>query len=243
MWYGFLCIIQIVKGINMKVEKAKEILVQSKSFLEEELHKVMSTERFSYRTFGTDIEPHVIRALKTYLIKSEIPEKNIKTAETKNDFPDILLTLDDGLLAADIKSGNHYKKTGSQWGTCNNSNNDLGTINSWPDKIDKFGGENIYFVFVEYSINDTLHQLNRVTIAPFYKFLEINPDGVMKYREKDGNLRPKNFNALSKLDSYGDFVRLFRATEIFRAKRIIKKHYQTLPEEDKKAIIDELRGN
>jgi hypothetical protein len=67
-----------------------------------------------------------------------------------------------------------------------------------------------------------------VQIAPFYKFLGLNKDGLLKYREKDGNLRPKNFDEISPVKSFDQFKKLFKKTVIYRSRRIIKKHQTIL---------------
>ena len=97
------------------------------------------------------------------------------------------------------------------------------------------------FLLVEYSITDTLHEFNKVTIEHFYKFLDKNRNNLIKYRKKDGNLRPKKFDAKSKFNSYEDFEKLFLPTLIFRAKAIIKQHFDSLPLEIQKTVLENLQ--
>jgi hypothetical protein len=73
----------------------------------------------------------------------------------KNEFPDFTL-LTNPMLAIEIKSGNHYKLQDGRWSSCSNSENDMGTLNKWPEKLRMFGGQYIYYVFIEYSLTDTL---------------------------------------------------------------------------------------
>ena len=205
------------------------------------LKKVISGRDFSYKTFGTDIEDYlideIIQILKEkHLIKNS---SDFHRAENKNEFPDLKIILSN-ILAIEVKSGNHSRKKGNKWVTCKNSNNDMGTLNSWQAKIRKFGGQNIYYVFVEYNFN-TKKEILDVKIAPFYEFLALNRDGLLRYREKDGNLRPKDFNQVSTVKSFNQFQSLFKKTEIYRSIRIIKKHLKNIPKKEAKRIFNDLK--
>lgn len=116
----------------------------------------------------------------------------------------------------------------------------MGTLNSWQAKIKKFGGKNIYYVFVEYNFNNKKEIIN-VKIAPFYEFLALNRDGLLRYREKDGNLRPKDFDQVSTIKSFNQFQSLFKKTEIYRSIRIIKKHLKNIPKKEVKKIFNDLK--
>jgi hypothetical protein len=225
----------------MNLNEAKQILLNSRGDIEKTVASEMLKKKFSYETFGKEIETSVLDLLIDVFNKAG--QKEIRKAKDKNEFPDLTVTLSDGLLAIDIKAGNHYKKSKGRWTACKNSNNDLGTIRSWPEKLKKFGGDNIYFVFVEYGINDNLHQIEAVRIAPFYKFLDINKKGLLKYRKKDGHLRPKNFEGNSKINSVAQFEPLFITTAIERAKSIITEHIETIPKEQRNALLDELKAD
>jgi len=214
----------------MKVDKknntlAKKCLLNSKDELLGYLDSVVAKTKFNYRTFGTEIEDFVIDELidifkKDGFIKSK---KDYRRAKNKNEFPDFVLCSDPN-LATEIKSGSHSKKQRNAWVSCRNSNNDMGTLNKWPEKLKEFGGNNIYYIFIEYDFRDDNQKIVDVKIAPFYKFLALNSDGVLRYREKDGNLRPKDFNQESLINSLEQFSELLIRTHIYRSKRIIEKH-------------------
>ena len=127
-------------------------------------------------------------------------------------------------MAIEYKSGNEIKLEKGKWTSCKNSNNDMGTLNNWLSKIKKFGNENIYYVFVIYKFNNVTKEITDVQIAPFYKFIGLNKVGLLSYREKDGNLRPKDLFGESQITSFEQFNRLFKKTIVYRSKRIIKKH-------------------
>ncbi|TSA45737.1 hypothetical protein D4R51_01355 [bacterium] len=211
----------------MNMENIK-ILLSSRDRILKRLRTVIKGKNFSYRTFGTEIEESIseelIRIFKEEgLIKRE---SDFKIAPDKNHFPDFELNTSGKRIAIAIeyKSGNRNKISKGKWVKASNSNNDLGTFYSWPRKIKKFGGENIFYIFIVYNINQEEKEIEDVQIDHFYKFVGIQKNGLLKYREKDGNLRPRNFYEKSPLKTFEDFKGLFRKTLIYRSKRIISKH-------------------
>jgi len=193
------------------------------------LKKVIREHNFNYKTFGVDIEPYISSILidifsRNGFIKSK---KDYKLAPDKNYFPDFELKSSVS-LAIEYKSGNKIKFFSGKWIACKNSNNDMGTLNTWLKKIDKFGKDNIYYIFVIYKFDSKNKEILEVQIAPFYKFIGKNKAGLLSYREKDGNLRPKDFDQMPFFKSFKDFNKLFKKTVIYRSKRIIKKHKEIL---------------
>jgi len=209
--------------------KAIRALISSEKDILNYLRKVVKTHSFNYRTFGVAVEPYISEVLiknfkKAGLIKTK---KDYFLAPNKNYFPDFELKTS-LLLAIEYKSGNRVKKSKERWAECKNSNNDMGTLNVWSDKIKKFGGKNIYYVFAIYKFDDQAKKILDVEIAPFYKFIGLNSAGLLRYREKDGNLRPKDFYQKAPVKSLKEFNQLLKETIIYRSKRIIKKHQAIL---------------
>ncbi len=189
------------------------------------LRKIVGSQNFNYRTFGTDIEEYLTDILIKVLKEGDFIKKDddYYLAPNKNYFPDFTLKILSP-LAIEYKTGNKSQYKINKWVTVKNSENDLGTLNEWPNKIRKFGGENIYFIFVIYNFNDRAKEILNVEIAPFYHFLGVNSAGVLKYREKDGNLRPKDFDIEPPIKTLKHFEQLLNKTIIYRSKRIIKRH-------------------
>ncbi len=104
----------------------------------------------------------------------------------------------------------------------------MGTLSDWPKKINRFGGENIYYIFVIYSFDEETKQVQSIEIAPFYEFLGFNKARFLKYREKDGNLRPRDFDAKPPIKTLEQFEKLLEKTVIYRSRRVIKKHKQII---------------
>lgn len=221
-------------------DKAIKTLQEAKPQLITFLKQVIINQKFNYETFGKDIEKHVLPEILRILRLKGIIKSNsdYHLAQNKNEFPELTLFTKPN-LAIELKSGNHFKKKKGKWGVCKNSENDMGTLNSWSKKLNKFGGENIYYFFIEYSFNDTKEEIIDIKFEPFYKFLHVTA-GILKYREKDGNLRPKDFDKPSIINSFEDFKSFVAGTEIYRSKRIIKKHFQSLPKKDIEALQKEL---
>lgn len=211
-----------------KTQKSKEVISYlkfSEGNLLNYLKKIVGSKNFSYRTFGTAIEEHLIDAIVKTLMKGGFIKNNTDyaVAPNKNYFPDFELKAKPS-LAIEFKSGNKSQYRNSKWVTVKNSENDMGTLNEWPRKIVKFGGDNIYYIFVLYNFNDRSKKVLSVEIAPFYQFIGLNRGKFLKYREKDGNLRPKNFGIEPPIKTLKQFEELLNKTIVYRSKRIIKKH-------------------
>lgn len=210
---------------NIENKEIIEYLQSSNNKILSYLKEIIEKTNFNYRTFGTAIEEHlaaiIIKVLKDGgYIKNN---KDYVLAQDKNHFPDFELKTKNP-LAVEFKSGNKSQYRNGKWVIVKNSENDMGTLNKWPYKIDKFGGENIYYIFIIYNFNEREREILNIIINPFYKFIGLNSEGLLKYREKDGNLRPKNFDSEPPIKTLKQFSGLLLKTVTYRSKRIIKKH-------------------
>jgi len=209
----------------MKNKNPIPVLKSNKKYILNELKKIVKSGNFIYRTFGTDIEAYLSNILINIFKKEGfiINAKDYYLAPDKNYFPDFELKMNPS-VAIEYKAGNSSKLSKGKWTTCKNSNNDMGTLSKWPEKLKKFGGENIYYIFVIYNFNDRVKEILDVQIDAFYKFIGLNKDKLLKYREKDGNLRPRDFYEDPPIKTLNQFLNLFKETIAYRSKRIIKKH-------------------
>lgn len=201
---------------NLLILSRKKILIH--------LSSVLKKVRFNYRTFGTEIEPYVIKFMMHVFRRSGFisSDKDYYVANSKNDFPDFELRTKP-LLAIEIKSGNIIQKRKGSWIKVKNSQNDMGTLLKWPDKL-KHYEDNIYCIFIIYNVGDKSKDIVDVQIDKLYRFIGLNSKGLLSYREKDGNLRPKDFYSPPKVIDLKMFKDLLDKTIIYRSKRIIKKH-------------------
>lgn len=211
--------------MNGSAKKAVRVLISADQEILNYLKEVVRTKDFNYRTFGTAVEEHLTAAvIKIFKDAGFIKTKaDYAVAPHKNYFPDFeLKTLPP--LAVEFKSGNRKQYRQGKWVKVKNSENDMGTLGEWPKRIKRFGGGNIYYIFVIYSFDDKTKDILSVEVAPFYKFIGVNKDRLLKYREKDGNLRPKDFDVSSPVETFKQFKKLFNKTIVYRSERIIKKH-------------------
>ncbi len=227
----------------MACENIIETLRNGKDRIISYLQETVNKGNFNYKTFGTEIENYISEIIIEILSEQNFIKnsKDYHLAKDKNEFPDLILNCKPK-LALEFKSGNLCKKSNGNWVNCKNSNNDMGTLNSWPNKLQMFGGDNIYYIFVIYEFNDDVQKIVDVQIESFYKFLDINTNGVLKYREKDGNLRPKDFYKNSPITSIETFSELLDKTIIVRSKRIIQKHLHYIPLDERLEFIESLKS-
>ena len=151
---------------------AVKILTNSRKVILNRLNTVVKNGSFNYRTFGVEIENHISNIIIEILKKKGfIKTKNDYTlAPDKNSFPDFILKKTSPPLAIEYKSGNRSRLKRGRWVECKNSNNDMGTMNTWPQKIKKFGGKNIYYILLIYRFNNQTKKITDVRIAPFINF-------------------------------------------------------------------------
>lgn len=183
-----------------------------------------------YTTFGKQIEEAICEALIGYFNKKNML-KSHKIAPTKNDFPDFELNKE---FAFEIKAA--WNKS--------NPENDMGTLNSWTKKLQKYN-DNIYYIFVKYNCgdDDTVIGIDNIHVDKVYNLIGHNSDGYLKYREKDGNLRPKSWSDFdtnkSYVKNYSDFKKQLDETDDYRAYRIIYKKLTQL--KDNEILMEKLK--
>lgn len=201
-------------------EEAISALLVAKAEILDFLAKVINAGSFNYRTFGTDIEKYISDFLVNFFTrKGFIDSKDdYIIAPHKNYFPDFELKTSPP-IAIEFKSGNINQQHHGEWVLVKNSENDLGTVSEWPKRMSRYSGENIYYVFVIYDFNDKIKKLRNVEIEPFYKFIGVaNKGKVLKYREKDGNLRPKDFDIDSPIKTLEQFKEMLERTVVYRCR-------------------------
>lgn len=227
----------------MNKEEIIKTLISSRAEIKDALSAVILEHEFDYRTFGTSIEDYLFDIIISILKKKGLitSDAQFKRAKDKNEFPDLTIKTEPN-LALEAKAGNRSKLDDGVWKSCKNSANDLGTLNTWEKKLEKFSGDDIYYVFIEYNFTDQEKKIIDVKIEHFYKFVGLNGAGTMSYREKDGNLRPKDFDEQSPINSFKEFTDLFPATKKYRSNRIVKKHLKGMSKDELKELFKGLTG-
>lgn len=199
-------------------------------YLKENLpQKIIDGGYNSYEIFGKEAETPISDTIEEFLTANDIvyiPHR----APTKNDFPDLEVTIDGIKYALEHKAGTCNIK-GSIKAT---AANDMGTINAYPEKIEKYG-DNMYCTFVKYSVlqDDTI-QIEDIYFDKIYTFIGRGSgfDNQLQYREKDGNLRPKKWSDMAMGTVYfptmDSFQEALEATNRYRSERIVIKHLENL---------------
>lgn len=190
------------------------------AYVKRYLITAVKNNSYNYTTFGKIVEDLIADSLDAFFsTRYHINKDQCKRAKNKNEFPDYLLLKKH---AIEFKSAINSKQP----------ENDLGTINSSPEKLQSFGGNNIYFLFVKYAIDKDSVLIMDVYFDYFYKFIGKSKLNTLKYREKDGNLRPKSWKDFSQerseWNSIEEFKNAFILTKSVRAQRLVEKHFEDM---------------
>lgn len=199
-------------------------------YLKENLpKKIIDGGYNSYEIFGKEAEIPISDTIEEYLQLLGVSYIS-KRAKTKNDFPDLEIEVNGIKYALEHKAGVCNIK-----GVIKNSAaNDMGTINAYPNKINKYG-DNIYCTFVKYVVldDDTIN-IENIYFDKIYTFIGRGTgfSTQLQYREKDGNLRPKNWSDMDNNVIYFENLEAFKNSLIetakFRSERIAIKHIDSL---------------
>ena len=210
------------------------------TYLKDNLPRVIMQGGYnSYEIFGKEAETPISDTIEEYLRIMGITY-TAQRAKTKNDFPDLEVEIAGVKYALEHKAAMcDYKGE-----IYNSAANDMGTINAYPKKINKYG-DNIYCTFVKYIVldDDTIRIAN-IYFDKIYTFVGQGKgfDNQLQYREKDGNLRPKKWadmdNGVVYFPTIQEFENALVETDRYRSERIAKKHIDKLDEVSLKRIKD-----
>lgn len=193
----------------------------------------------SYEIFGKEAESPISDAIEGYL-RSRGVMYTAHRAKTKNDFPDLEIEIAGIKYALEHKAAVYDFKGELK----SSAANDMGTINAYPEKIQKYG-DRIYCTFVKYVVlPDNSIQIADVYFDKIYVFIGQGTgfDGQLRYREKDGNLRPKSWADMAAGKTYfsdlSSFQTALSETDAYRSQRIIRKKLETLGSDALQSIRD-----
>lgn len=194
--------------------------------------KIIASGYNSYEIFGKEVENCISDTIEEYFITQKISYIS-KRAKNKNDFPDLKIEINGIKYAFEHKSG-AYNIKGK---ICSSPNNDMGTINAYSQKIHQYN-DNMYCTFIKYIVlpDDTI-QIENIYFDKIYTFIGRGTGfyGQLKYREKDGNLRPKTWNEIDNNIIYFPTLDEFKCalyeTNKFRNEKIVFKYLDKLDED------------
>lgn len=193
----------------------------------------------SYTTVWRLYEDAAINALSEILQKHipELTEKNFdrgKSGREKNRLADLAIIVDREQIEISIKAA---RRSG-------NPENDMGTFREHPARKKLFVAS--FTLWVRYDDSRSEIKCDRAFFDRTWRFVGKSSlvDGV-KYRKKDGNLRPKSWAMFDSGATYWkseeDFEAAVKRAEIFRANELINEHLRELSDEDQRLLYERLK--
>jgi hypothetical protein len=221
------------KDVVTKLDSLKEIIAT-------ELTSRLSTNvvQGSYTTAWRQFEDLVIDTLKDILPKhiSELSAKNFdggQTGREKNRLADFAILCGTNTIEVSIKAA---RNTGQP-------ENDMGTFRDHENRKKLFAAS--FTVWVRYEDMAGAMRAERVFFDRTWRFVGKSTlvDGV-KYRKKDGNMRPKPWAMFDSGQAFWKSAQEFEAavqrSETFRANELVKEHLGELSEDDQRLLHDRL---
>ena len=194
--------------------------------------------RGSYTTVWRQFEDLAIQALEEILPRY-IPELNKKnfdrgtTGREKNRLADFTILCGTNTIEISIKAAR-----GSE-----NPENDMGTFRDHPNREKLFAAS--FTLWVRYEDKGETLRAERVFFDRTWRFVGKSAlmDGV-KYRKKDGNMRPKPWTMFDSGKAYWqseeEFEFAVKRSETYRANELVKEYLTDLSEDDQKLLHDRL---
>ena len=197
-----------------------------------------NTVRGSYTTVWRQFEDLSIEALKEILPRHipELSAKNFDSGESgreKNRLADFAIHCGTNSIEISIKAA---RNTGQP-------ENDMGTFRDHENRKKLFAAA--FTVWVRYEDKDGAMRAERVFFDRTWRFVGKSSlvDGV-KYRKKDGNMRPKSWAMFDSgkacWESETAFEAAVKRSETFRANELVKEHLGDLSEDDQKLLHEQL---
>jgi len=195
----------------------------------------------SYTTVWRQFEELAIRALQEVLPRrvSGLDMGDLDTGQSgseKNRLADVAIVCDTNLIEVSVKSAR----------AATNPENDLGTFRDHPRRKEMFAAS--FTLWIRYDISEEEKICcDRVFFDRTWRFVGKSSlvDGV-KYRKKDGNMRPKPWSMFENRSSYWaseqEFEAAVKRSEAYRANELIKQYLADLNEDDQRLLFDTLKA-
>lgn len=210
-------------------------LVNLKKYTKDQINTDVRSKGISYHTSGKAFEGMVIKTVLDFLKNNEeIRLVDFHEAKTKTEWPDLWVVTEwkkaTEKLFIEIKAGDSSA----------NPENDLGTLRSlWKEHILKDLGlsnlERLFMLFVKYSKESgKITKIDEVYIGHYFHFIgnrKVGSLDILKYRKKDGNLRPVSWEEMKRIRVEGikkeeltSFLKKYYLATIYRSMSIVKEH-------------------
>ena len=206
-----------------------------------EITAAMRTNRMagSYTTVWRQFEDAAIIELERILPR-HIPELTTtnfdsgKAGKEKNRLADLAIVLGGERIEISIKAA---RRSG-------NPENDMGTFRDHPNRKKLFAASFTLWVRYDDAMNEI--RCDRAFFDQTWRFAGKSSlvDGV-KYRKKDGNIRPKPWAMFDAGESFwkteSDFEAAVKRSELYRANELIKEYLDDLSENDQRLLYEKLK--
>jgi hypothetical protein len=217
-----------------KLDELKETLAQ-------EVTAAMATNRYAtsyttvWRNFEDDAQAALCESLKKHI--PGLTDKNFDIGQTgseKNRLADLAIVCGKETVEVSIKAAR-----GTQ-----NPENDMGTFRDHANRKKLFVAA--FTLFGRYADTDGVIRVERVFFDRTHRFVGKSTlvDGV-KYRKKDGNMRPKPWAMFDSGKAYWETLAEFEAavkrSESFRARELVKEHLEGMSEAEQQALYEQLK--
>lgn len=222
-------------------EEVASTLDALKERIATETTAALKTKRLtgSYTTVWRQFEDLVIEELERILPR-HIPELTLtnfdrgQSGREKNRLADLALLVGSETIEISIKAARSSA----------NPENDLGTFRDHPSRKKLFTAA--FTVWMRYNDSGKAILCERVFFDRSWRFVGRSTlvDGV-KYRKKDGNMRPKSWAMFDSGKSFWknetDFEAAVKRAELFRANELIKEYLEDLSENDQRLLYEKLK--
>ena len=193
----------------------------------------------SYTTVWRQFEDAAIQALEGILPRyiPELTATNFDSGQTgreKNRLADLAIVYGGGQIEISVKAARRSA----------NPENDMGTFRDHPNRRQLFAAS--FTLWVRYAEAGKEIKCERAFFDRTWRFVGKSSlvDGV-KYRKKDGNLRPKPWTMFDSGESFwkteSDFEAAMKRSELYRANELIKEYLDDLSEGDQQLLYERLR--
>ncbi len=240
----FICAIGLTADEAISAREVADRLDVLKGTIATEATDILRTNavKGSYTTVWRQFEDLAIAALEDILPR-HIPGLTAKhfdggqarVGREKNRLADFAITCGTNIIEISIKAAR----------ADGNPENDMGTFRDHPNRKKLFFAA--FTLWVRYEDVQGQIRCNRVFFDQTWRFVGKSAmvDGV-KYRKKDGNMRPKSWAMFDAGEAFWksevDFEAAVKRAELFRANELIKEYLDDLSENDQRLLYEKLKG-
>jgi len=240
----------LLANTSLPAEETKRVTAQEIARQLDLLHETIASEvttmlrtnaaKGSYTTVWRQFEDQTIELLELILPRyiPSLTTTNFDAGQTgreKNRLADLALLVDGESIEISIKAARASA----------NPENDMGTFRDHPNRRKLFAASYTCWVRYDDSSKEVV-KCDAVFFGRTWRFVGKSSlvDGV-KYRKKDGNMRPKSWAMFDSGESYWkseeEFEAAVKRSELFRANELIKEYLDDLSESDQRLLYERLK--